>query len=57
MNLDKIDCVAIEDSEESAKSAIKAGIQCIAFPGIYHRDENFDFCKMKLNKLDISIFK
>ena len=57
MNLNKKDCVAIEDSIESAKSAIKAGIQCVAFPGIYHSDENFDFCKMKLNKLDISIFK
>ena len=57
MNLNKQDCIAIEDSIESAKSAIKAGIQCVAFPGIYHRDENFDFCKMKLNKLDISIFK
>ena len=57
MNLDKKDCVAIEDSIESAKSAIKAGIQCIAFPGIYHSDENFRSCKLKLNKLDISIFE
>jgi len=57
MNLNKKDCVAIEDSIESAQSAIKAGIQCVAFPGIYHSDENFDFCKMKLNKLDISIFE
>ena len=57
MNLNKKDCVAIEDSVESAKSAIKAGIQCIAFPGIYHSDEDFEFCKLKLNKLDISIFK
>ncbi len=57
MNLDKKDCVAIEDSEESAKSAINAGIQCIAFPGIYHSDEVFESCKLKLNKLDISIFK
>ena len=57
MNLDKKDCVAIEDSVESAKSAIKAGIQCIAFPGIYHSNEDFEFCKLKLNKLDISIFK
>ena len=57
MNLDKKDCVAIEDSIESAKSAIKAGIQCIAFPGIYHSDEDFRSCKLKLNKLDISIFE
>ena len=57
MNLDKKDCVAIEDSKESAKSAIKAGIQCIAFPGIYHSEEDFKSCKLKLNKLSISIFK
>ena len=57
MNLDNKDCVAIEDSVESAKSAINAGIQCIAFPGIYHNDESFESCKLKLNKLDISIFK
>jgi len=57
MNLDQRDCLAIEDSVESAKSAIKAGIQCIAFPGVYHSDEDFNFCKMKLDKLDISIFK
>ena len=57
MNLDKEDCVAIEDSEESAKSAINAGIQCVAFPGIYHWDESFETCKLKLNKLDISIFR
>ena len=57
MNLDQKDCVAIEDSVESARSAINAGIQCIAFPGIYHSDEDFKSCKLKLNKLDISIFK
>ena len=57
MNLNKKDCVAIEDSVESAKSAISAGIQCVAFPGMYHSDESFELCKMKLNKLDISIFK
>ena len=57
MNLDKKECVAIEDSLESAKSAIKAGIQCIAFPGVYHSDEDFKSCKLKLNKLNISIFK
>ena len=57
MNLNKKDCVAIEDSVESAKSAISAGIQCVAFPGMYHSDESFELCKMKLKKLDISMFK
>ena len=57
MNLNKNECVAIEDSFESAKSANNAGIQCVAFPGIYHKDDDFEFCKIKLNELDISIFE
>ncbi len=56
MHLKKNECIAIEDSVESAKSAINAGIRCIAFPGKYHRDDNFEFCRTELNKLDISIF-
>ena len=57
MNLKKNECIAIEDSVESAKSAINAGIQCVAFPGLYHRDGNFEFCKFKVDELDISILK
>ena len=51
------ECIAIEDSVESALSASKARIQCIAFPGLFHMDDDFSFCKKYLNKLDISIFE
>ncbi len=57
MGLKKNECISIEDSVESARSAISAGIECIAFPGIYHDDEEFKFCKMRVNKLNISLFK
>lgn len=57
MGLRKNECVAIEDSVESAKSAINAGIDCIAFPGKYHDDEDFRFCKRQVNMLSISLFK
>ena len=51
------ECIAIEDSVESALSAKKAKIECIAFPGLFHMDDDFSFCKKCLNKLDISIFE
>ena len=51
------ECIAIEDSVESALSADKAKIECIAFPGLFHMDDDFSFCKKCLNKLDISIFE
>ena len=51
------ECIAIEDSVESALSASKAKIECIAFPGLFHMDDDFSFCKKCLNKLDISIFE
>ena len=51
------ECIAIEDSVESALSANKARIECIAFPGLFHMDDDFSFCKKCLNKLDISIFE
>ena len=51
------ECIAIEDSVESALSANKARIECIAFPGLFHMDDDFSFCKKCLNKLEISIFE
>ena len=51
------ECIAIEDSVESALSANKAKIECVAFPGLFHMDDDFSFCKKCLNKLDISIFE
>ena len=51
------ECIAIEDSVESALSAYKAKIKCIAFPGLFHIDDNFSFCSKSYEKLDISVFK
>ena len=50
-------CIAIEDSVDSALSAFNAKIECVAFPGLFHLDNDFSFCKKYLNKLDISIFE
>ena len=50
-------CIAIEDSGDSALSAFNAKIECVAFPGLFHLDNDFSFCKKYLNKLDISIFE
>ena len=56
LNVKKNECIAIEDSVESAKSAYEARIECIAFPGLFHLNDDFSFCKRILKKLDISIF-
>jgi len=41
LNLKSKDCLAIEDTEESMKSALKAKIRCIAFPGKLHDHKEF----------------
>ena len=51
------ECIAIEDSVESSISAYKANIKCVAFPGLFHIDDDFRFCSKSYKKLDISIFK
>ena len=56
LNLKPEECLAIEDTEESSKSAVNAGIKCIGFPGHYHIDDNFNICIKKINSLDQSIF-
>ena len=40
-NLSSKECLAIEDTEESMKSALSAKIICIAFPGKLHEKEKF----------------
>ena len=40
-DLSSKECLAIEDSEESMKSALNAKIICIAFPGKLHEKEKF----------------
>ncbi|GIR67774.1 MAG: phosphatase [Pelagibacteraceae bacterium] len=57
LGVNRDECIAIEDSLDSALSAFKAKVECIAFPGLFHVDDDFSFCKKCLNKLDISIFE
>ena len=40
-DLSSKECLAIEDTEESMKSALSAKITCIAFPGKLHEKEKF----------------
>ena len=56
LELESSECIAIEDTVESALSAHKAKIRCIAFPGLFHIEDDFSFCIKKLDKLNISIF-
>ena len=56
LNVESKECIAIEDSRESALSAHNAKISCIAFPGSFHEEDNYDFCSKKMLKLDTSIF-
>ena len=56
LKLDSSECIAIEDTVESASSAHNANIKCIAFPGLFHLEDDFSFCIKKVNKLDISFF-
>ena len=56
LNSNPNSCIAIEDSRESALSAHNAKISCIAFPGLFHQEDNYDFCSKKMLKLDTSIF-
>ena len=41
LNIRSKECLAIEDTEESMKSALKAKIRCIAFPGKLHEHQRF----------------
>mgnify|MGYP001315179607 FL=1 len=56
LELESSECIAIEDTVESALSAYQAKIKCIAFPGLFHIDDDFSFCLKKLDKLNVSIF-
>jgi HAD superfamily hydrolase (TIGR01509 family) len=55
LSLNSSECIAIEDTEESAKSSLDAKIKCIGFPGNFHLHNSFDKCEMKVTKLDLSI--
>ena len=56
LELKSSECIAIEDTVESALSADRAKIKCIAFPGLFHIDDDFSLCVKKIDKLNTSIF-
>ena len=49
------DCIAIEDTQESLNSALKAQLKCIIFPGKFHTSKKFFGSFKKLNKIKIDI--
>jgi beta-phosphoglucomutase-like phosphatase (HAD superfamily) len=52
LNLRPKECLAIEDTEESMKSALKAKIRCIAFPGKLHEHQKFKGAYKIIKKLN-----
>ena len=46
------ECLAIEDTEESMKSALKAKIRCVAFPGKFHEHQKFKGAYKIIKKLN-----
>ena len=52
MNLRSNECLAIEDTEESTRSALKAKIRCIAFPGKLQEHKKFKGAYKIIKKLD-----
>ena len=52
LNLRPKECLAIEDTEESMKSALKAKIRCIAFPGKLHEHQKFKGSYKIIKKLN-----
>ena len=51
LKLKNDECIAIEDTEISLKSAVKAKIKCIAFPGDFHTDSKFKNSLIRVRKL------
>ena len=52
LNIRPEECLAIEDTEESMKSALKAKIRCIAFPGKLHEHQKFKGAYKIIKKLN-----
>ena len=56
LSVSSLECIAIEDTEESARSSCDTKIKCIGFPGNFHIHDCFELCERKVAKLEISIF-
>ena len=52
LNIRSKECLAIEDTEESMKSALKAKIRCVAFPGKLHEHQKFKGAYNIIKKLN-----
>ena len=52
LNIRSRECLAIEDTEESMKSALKAKIRCVAFPGKLHKHQKFKGAYKIIKKLN-----
>ena len=51
------ECIAIEDTQVSLNSAIKARLKCFKFPGNFHRSKKFNGAFKEINKINKNIFK
>ena len=52
LNIRPEECLAIEDTEESMKSALKAKIRCVVFPGKLHEHQKFKGAYKIIKKLN-----
>ena len=50
-------CIAIEDSQESLNSAIRANIKCLIFPGKFHTSKKFKGAVKKIKKVSKKIIE
>ena len=57
LRLSPKECIAIEDTQESLNSAIKAKLKCFIFPGKFHRSKKFNGAFKKISKINKNIFK
>ena len=51
------DCIAIEDTQISLNSAVKAKLKCFIFPGNFHRSKKFNGAFKEISKINKNIFK
>jgi beta-phosphoglucomutase-like phosphatase (HAD superfamily) len=57
LKLSPKECIAIEDTQESLNSALKAKLKCFIFPGKFHRSKKFNGAFKEINKINKNIFK
>ena len=51
------DCIAIEDTQISLNSVVKAKLKCFIFPGNFHRSKKFNGAFKEISKINKNIFK